>query len=170
MIKRIKRNVPYNKPLIVASIIADKLGDNPETAVVTPVISIGFNGTEFVSSTEWLYQNNGVECIYSFNLEPQGATFITLEAGMNFAIDDRKRWSMLRDKKTAFVEALGQKFEFAEGQPLRVAVRLGCKKFPMSDCDVKLLETDKCRIYSLLPDSDTAFGENLSEESGIWSL
>lgn len=108
MIKRIKRNVPYNKPLIVASIIADKLGDNPETAVVTPVISIGFNGTEFVSSTEWLYQNNGVECIYSFNLEPQGATFITLEAGMNFAIDDRKRWSMLRDKKTAFVEALGQ--------------------------------------------------------------
>ena len=49
MIKRIKRNVPYNKPLIVASIIADKLGDNPETAVVTPVISIGFNGTEFVS-------------------------------------------------------------------------------------------------------------------------
>lgn len=127
MIKRIKRNVPYNKPLIVASIIADKLGDNPETAVVTPVISIGFNGTEFVSSTEWLYQNNGVECIYSFNLEPQGATFITLEAGMNFAIDDRKRWSMLRDKKTAFVEALGQKFEFAEGQPLRVAVRLGCK-------------------------------------------
>ena len=170
MIKRIKRNVPYNKPLIVASIIADKLGDNPETAVVTPVISIGFNGTEFVSSTEWLYQNNGVECIYSFNLEPQGATFITLEAGMNFAIDDCKRWSMLRDKKTDFVEALGLKFKFVEGQPLRVAVGLGCKKFPMSDCNVKLQETDKYRIYSLLPDSDTAFGEYLSEESGIWSL
>ena len=87
MIKRVKKNVPYNKPLIVASIVADKLGQNEQTAVVTPIISIGFNGTEFVSSTEWLYQNEGKECIYSFNLEPQGSTFITIEADMKFALD-----------------------------------------------------------------------------------
>ena len=162
MIKRVKKNVPYNKPMIVAAIIADKLGDDPKTAAISPVISIGFNGTEFVSSTEWLYQNNGKECIYSFNQEPQGSTFITLEAGMKFALDAHNRWSMLRDDKPAFVEVLGQKFEFTNGQVLRV--------FPMSDCEVKLLETDQARIYSIQPDADTAFAEYLDAETGIWGF
>ena len=170
MMKRVKKNVPYNKPLIVASIVADKLGQNEQTAVVTPIISIGFNGTEFVSSTEWLYQNEGKECIYSFNQEPQGSTFITLEAGMKFALDAHNRWSMLRDDKPAIVEVLGQKFEFASGQVLRVPIKLGCKKFPMSDCEVKLLETDQARIFSLQPEESTVFGEYLNEQTGIWSL
>ena len=170
MIKRVKKNVPYNKPLIVAAIVADKLGDDPKTATIHPVISIGFNGTEFVSSTEWLYQNSGKECIYSFNQEPQGSTFITLEAGMKFALDAKKRWSMLRDEKPAFVEVLGQKFEFANGQVLHVPIKLGCKKFPMSDCEVKLLETDQARIYSIQPDADTAFAEYLDAEIGIWGF
>ena len=170
MMKRVKKNVPYNKPMIVAAIVADKLGDDPKTAAISPVISIGFNGTEFVSSTEWLYQNEGKECIYSFNQEPQGSTFITLEAGMKFALDDKKRWSMLRDDKPAFVEVLGQKFEFANGQVLRVPIKLGCKKFPMSDCEVKLLETDQARIFSLHPEESTVFGEYLNEQTGIWSL
>lgn len=168
--KRVKKNVPYNKPMIVAAIVADKLGDDPKTAAISPVISIGFNGTEFVSSTEWLYQNEGKECIYSFNQEPQGSTFITIEADMKFALDDKKRWSMLRDDKPAIVEVLGQKFEFANGQVLRVPIKLGCKKFPMSDCEVKLLETDQARIFSLQPEESTVFGEYLNEQTGIWSL
>lgn len=170
MIKRVKKNVPYNKPLIVASIVADKLGQNEQTAVVTPIISIGFNGTEFVSSTEWLYQNEGKECIYSFNLEPQGSTFITIEADMKFALDGKKRWSMLRDDKYAIVEFGGKKYNFNPGQPLRIPIELGCKKFPMSDCEVKLLETDQARIFSLQPDENTVFGEYLNEQTGIWSL
>ena len=89
---------------------------------------------------------------------------------MKFALDDKKRWSMLRDDKPAIVEVLGQKFEFASGQVLRVPIKLGCKKFPMSDCEVKLLETDQARIFSLQPEESTVFGEYLNEQTGIWSL
>ena len=170
MMKRVKKNVPYNKPMIVAAIVADKLGDDPKTAAISPVISIGFNGTEFVSSTEWLYQNEGKECIYSFNQEPQGSTFITLEAGMKFALEAHNRWSMLRDDKYAIVEFGGKKYNFTTGQPLRIPIELGCKKFPMSDCEVKLLETDQARIFSLQPEESTVFGEYLNEQTGIWSL
>lgn len=157
-----KRNVKYflpsyNEENQVKNCVENMIGKKIAKAEV--VITIGFNGTDFSSSTEWLVTaEDGQECILPFKVSPQYTTFVSLVAGMEIKKNNAGQLVISYHEKTiVLITPEGEEHYFETGKPLRIGINKGNQRFIGTDCDVKIHETDDTVIYHIVPDTTTHY-------------
>ena len=122
---------------------------------------IGFNGRNFVTSTDWrIRTENGHERIMPFSIHPQYPNFIECLAGVEYSVYDDS-FRVLPDAplfaKDAVVKIGGKSYRFVPGQPLIVYVDFG-ERFIATDCRVKIIEQQYTRIFRVITDNKTQYG------------
>lgn len=157
----------YNGVSQVINCVKSMLGLNEGQEVKLDAklqISIGYNASEFSSSTDWGIKGENLHCILTPARLPQNHTFITLQAGMDFYPDEEGLWQMKRDKKAAkVVMPDGIIHDFANKEFLEIEIPIENDKVLLSDCRIELEETGACRIYKLITDENTQFGTYYSD-------
>ena len=156
-----KRVTPvYNNPEQVARCVASMLGCAVKNCFAELVLSIGWNGSGFATSTDWKIQTPRVCCILPPAVVPQYQTFVTMKAGMNIDYTlSQKGWQMTRDDKNAvIVFPDGQQVFFKNGEALEIKILPGCLKFILSDCEVIETELADKRIFQIIESEHTQYG------------
>ena len=125
------------------------------------IISIGWNGTGFATSTDWKIQTPRVRCILPPAVVPQYQTFVTMKAGMNIDYSlHQKGWQMTRDEKDAVILFPdGEKVFIKNGEAIEVKIQPGCSKFILSDCEVIEEECSDKRIFKIIENDHTQYGK-----------
>ena len=130
-----------------------------------PTIFIGYNGKEFVSSSDWEVETPEGKCIFPFGILPQYPSFIQVYAGMEYLT--YSFWDspiIYLDHEAKHCETIiimpdGKQIYFPNGEPLKVAATNEiAQKFPLTDCRVTLKKTKNSIIYSIIPDNNTVYG------------
>lgn len=123
------------------------------------MVSIGFNGKEYSSSTDWLItMEDGTECIQPFFSNPQNPTFITVAAGMEIKTDSKGRMEISNSEKSAvLVLPEGDQAEFTPGEFIRMAIQPGNRHFIGTDCNVEVVNAEDKIFYSIKPDESTHY-------------
>lgn len=125
-------------------------------------IVIGFNGRNFVTSTDWRLTTDNHKRIMPFFIHPQYPNFMEVIAGVNYTPDKNGRFEVRCDKpgkeKNAVIKMPdGKEHFFPAGKAVKIKID-SSEKFPATDCAVKLEETEDCRIFTVLPDETTDWG------------
>lgn len=168
MKKNVKYFLPsYNEEKQVKNCVNNMIGKEIASAEV--VITIGFNGTDFSSSTEWLVTTvDGEECILPFKVSPQYPTFISVVSGTEIKIDEKGRINLIHSNKPAvLITPEGEEKYFDIGVPVRLGVAKGNKRFIGTDCDVKTIEIDGKIIYRIVPDETTHYVSYIEKVSAV---
>ena len=164
MIHKEKIYLTYPNAKIVGECVRTMLqGEQPFPAC--PTIFIGYNGKEFVSSSDWEIETPNGTCVLPFGILPQYPTFIQVYAGMNYYPHpsgsplispnptDQQRNAIVRLPD-------GQEFEFLPGEPLKLAAKGKiAQRFPLTDCRVCVGTLRNKVIYSVVADENTSFGK-----------
>lgn len=156
-----KRVTPvYNNPEQVARCVASMLGCAVKNCFAELVLSIGWNGSGFATSTDWKIKTPRVCCILPPAVVPQYQTFVTMKASMNIDYTlSQKGWQMTRDDKNAvIVFPDGQQVFFKNGEALEIKILPGCLKFILSDCEVIETELADKRIFQIIENEHTQYG------------
>lgn len=164
MKKNIKYFLPsYNEENQVKNCVKSMIGKEISKAEV--VITIGFNGTDFSSSTEWLVTTvDGQECILPFKTNPQYLTFISVVGGTEIKKDDKGRIILTHnDKPAVLITPEGEENYFEVGQPVRIGIAKGNKRFIGTDCDVKVYSLADKVIYRIVPDETTHYASYIEK-------
>lgn len=151
----------YNNPRQVARCVASMLGCLEKNCFAELVLSIGWNGTGFATSTDWKIQTPRVRCILPPAVVPQYQTFVTMKAGMNIDYSfHQKGWQMTRDEKDAIILFPdGEKVFIKNGEAIEVKIQSGCSKFILSDCEVIEEECSDKRIFKIIENDHTQYGK-----------
>lgn len=157
-----KRNLRYFNPYHnevggVKSSVEYALGQKIEKIEI--MISIGFNGKEYSSSTDWLItMEDGTECIRPFFSVPQNPTFLTVAAGMDIKTNAKGMLEISATEKNAvLIMPNGEQREFEPGAPVRIGICAGNDYFVGTDCDVEVTQTENKTFYSIKPDEHTHY-------------
>lgn len=157
-----KRDLKYFNPYHnqvsgVKSSVEYALGQKIEKIEI--MISIGFNGKEYSSSTDWLItMEDGTECIRPFFSVPQNPTFLTVAAGMDIKTNARGMLEISATEKNAvLVMPDGEEKEFEPGELIRIGIKAGNDYFVGTDCDVDVIETENKIFYRIKPDEHTHY-------------
>lgn len=147
----------YNEKKQVSNCTSYHIGQEVKDTKI--YLSIGHNGKEFISSTDWISTDaDEEEYVLPFCAQAQNPTFLTLQAGVNYTVNELKILEAKADyKKTVLVMPDEQTYEFAPGEPVRVLISEGCERFIASDCAVKIEETEETRTYFVLTEEDTKY-------------
>ena len=164
MIHQERLYLTYPNAQIVGECVRTMLqGDEPFPAC--PTIFIGYNGKEFVSSSDWEIKTPHGNCILPFGILPQYPSFIQVYAGMNYYSHPCGSPLIHPDpigqQRNAIVRLPdGQEFEFLPGEPLKLSAKGNiAKKFPLTDCRVYLSSLRNKVFYSIIADKTTTFGK-----------
>lgn len=154
-------NPIYNNVSQVMYCASGMLGEEVVKAEIAVVV--GHNGRNFVSSTDWrLTTVSGRKRILPFSIQPQYPNFIEAVAGVEYAVDERGRFSVTPDangqeKSSVVIMPDESRFEFAPGQALKITVQPG-QKFLATDCIVRYSETAAVRTYRIISDGQSKYG------------
>ena len=149
----------YNTPEIVKNVFCDLQGFKENECSVVLLLSIGWNGHNYKTSTDWLIKTPEQNFAWPPSYRPQGVTFITMQADMKVSAT-QDHWTMARDHKTSvLITPDGQRHEFTAAQYVAIDIKEGSLKIPYSDCRVEVTETETERIYTILTDENTVYAE-----------
>ena len=132
-------------------------------------IVIGHNGRDFVSSTDWrLTTQSGTKRILPFSIRPQYPNFLECVAGVRYW-GQNALFSVCPDaddnRHEAIVEICGKQYHYGFGEALKIYVNPG-ENFIATDCAVVCEELEKVRIYRVITNDNTLYG-NLDENGRI---
>ena len=149
----------YNEQQQVINCVQTMINQSVQKAEL--VINIGFNGTDYSSSTEWLIttaDNN--ECILPFCVTPQNPTFISAVAGSEITKNDKGQINITyNDKPAILVTHNGEEYNFAPGEQIRLRIANGAIGFVGNDCSVAVRILPDVVVYKLMTDPKTAFAQ-----------
>ncbi len=153
-------NPIYNAFDQVKSCTEYMLGENVIDCQVT--IVIGFNGCNFVTSTDWRLTTDHHKRIMPFCIHPQYPNFMEVIAGVSYTPDKNGRFEVRRDnpgeEKNAIIRMPdGKEYFFTAGKAVKIKVDPS-EKFLATDCMVEVEETADCRIFTVLVDDTTGWG------------
>lgn len=155
-----KRILPvYNNPSQVERCVASMLGCSEKSCQAALFLSIGWNGTGFATSTDWKILTPSARCVLPPAVVPQYPTFITIKAGMNVDYTLDKEWQITRDNKDAVIVLNGKEFVVKNGEPVEIEISPQSKNFVLSDCEVIEEELSDKRVYRIITDDNTQYGE-----------
>ncbi len=158
--KKITRNfLPvYNEVIQVKNCVRSMIGQ--EIIDVNVIINIGFNGREYVSSTEWMLKTAGnEECILPFSITPQYPTFISMVAGTSISNNNGNIMFEHNSKQAIIITPDGNQRSLSPGEPVRIVIADGAKNFVCSDCVVEVTENNDAVTYTIIPDESTHYGK-----------
>lgn len=148
----------YNEVKQVMNCAKSMIGQPIKSAEV--IINIGFNGNEYISSTEWLLiTEDGEECILPFFMTPQYPTFISMIAGTKIEKKNDRIQFIYDEKPAVLIMPTGEELTFAPGKPVRVGIVDGTTGFVGNDCSVQVTETADAVIYRIITDETTHYGQ-----------
>ena len=164
MILKTKTAYPYHNEGQVKNCVAQMLGISPEECQAQLVTSIGWNGENFISSTDWKIQTP--DGIYALPpaMVPQYETYVALYGGMNIKINsETKKWRIGYDNKEAIVHMLDSSltFNFLPGERIEMPYAADASKILLSDCLVTLVETKWTRNF-FIEEDEAVYGEFLN--------
>lgn len=156
-----KRVIPvYNNPSQVSRCVASMIGMSEKSCQAALILSIGWNGTGFATSTDWKICTPRVICVLPPAVVPQYQTFVTVKAGMNVDHTLDCNWQITRDEKNAeIVFPDGKIVSIPNGEAVEIELLPNCGRFILSDCEVIEEEFAEKRVYRILPDENTQYGE-----------
>ncbi|MBR1605922.1 MAG: hypothetical protein IJ660_07465 [Alphaproteobacteria bacterium] len=160
-------NPVYNQVQQVKDCVSYMLGEPIVEARIA--IVIGHNGRNFVSSTDWrLTTQSGNKRILPFAMRPQYPNFVECVAGVAYGVQNEQFYiqpDKLMFAKSAEVYINGQAYNFNPREALKIYVSPK-STFIATDCLVECVETKEKRIYHILTDDNTLFGQ-LDEKGKI---
>lgn len=156
-------NFPYNRDTQVAYCFAGRFLMNENQVKAQPCLMLGFNGKEFVLSSDWLVssaQSGEKLGIVPYTIAPQYIGFTPVYAGVKYQ-SGRFGTTATEDplgKESNVQLLIGSKtYTFATGELVIVPIQEG-EEFITCDCEVKCIEQDGVRIYKTLLQDGTSFG------------
>ena len=161
MIIRANSAFPYNNESQVKNWVAKLLDLDPKKIEINLVTSIGWNGNEFVSSTDWKVQTSkGVSAFHPAAV-PQYETYVSIKGGMNIISDENNkgRWMLDYDnKQTTLTMPDGSVYVFEPGESIEVVWAEDADNILLSDCLVQLVEDDEKRRFIITTDENSVYG------------
>lgn len=149
MIMSEKKSYFYNEDSQVARCFADCFRMNEEEVNAQPALIIGFNGSEYLLSADWLItskRDNAILGIMPFSMAPQYLGFTPVYSGVSYKTGRFGETLASEDdepKERDAILIIGEKrIEFSEGQLLMIPVKDG-ETFISCDCEVTRVEQEK---------------------------
>ena len=152
-------NPIYNREDQVKRCTTSMLAEEVVEAI--PVLVIGHNGRNFVSSTDWrITTKSGNKRILPFGIRPQYTNFVEVVSGVKYeATDDG--FSITPDvkssQKSSRVIIDNKEYFFEPGKVLKICINQG-SHFIATDCMVACTEDDNMRTYTIIQDEKTIVG------------
>lgn len=130
------------------------------------VINIGFNKTDFSSSTEWLITTSDDRTfVLTTSVAPQNATYIQAEAGCEISKDNNGKTTLTYNNKPAIlITPNGEEFNFVPGSPIRITIANGAVGFVGNDCAVSVEILPNVVVYRILTDHETVFAQYVNNK------
>lgn len=152
-------NPIYNREDQVKRCAASMLAEKVVEAI--PVLVIGHNGRNFVSSTDWrLTTESGKKRILPFGIRPQYTNFVEVVSGVKYEVTD-DGFSITPDtkssQKSSRVIIDDKEYFFEPGKVLKICIQQG-NHFIATDCMVTCTEDDYTRTYTIIKDDKTFMG------------
>lgn len=167
MIMNEKKSYFYNENSQVARCFADcfKLKENEVKA--QPAIMIGFNGSEYLLSADWIItsnRDNSILGIMPFSMLPQYLGFTPVYSGVSYKTGRFGETLASEDdepKERDAILIMGEKrIEFPEGKLLMLPVEDG-ETFIACDCEVTRIEQEKTgtSLFKVITTENTRYAE-----------
>ena len=164
MIHKEKIYMTYADAEIVGNCVQTMLQEQ-NALPACPTIFIGYNGKEFVSSSDWKLQTPQGTCILPFGVLPQYPSYIQADAGTGYNPHPSETAvihpdPLARPRIAVVRMPNGQKFEFQPGSAVKIPVtgKLA-ERFPLTDCRICMEPRADRVIYTLIPDENTMYGK-----------
>lgn len=171
-------NPIYNETAQVKRCVESMLRE-PVASVELGIV-IGFNGQEFVTSTDWrVTTESGLKQILPFTIQTQYPSFLECKAGTLYTLfegnilvlpdgKDVKEAQVVetaKPRKSAVVIIDDESYRFEPGEDILIKVNPE-KQFLATDCFVECEEQPDCRIYKVKTD-DATYGIVENEKISI---
>lgn len=152
---------PYNNESQVKNWVAKLLGLDFNEISIQLVTSIGWNGSEYISSTDWKVRTSKGVSVFHPAAVPQYDTFVAIKGGMNVIKShcDESWWLNYDHSKTLLVMPDGTEHKFSPGESIEIAWAVDAQNILLSDCPVKLEENEEERKFTILADEKSTYGE-----------
>lgn len=162
MIIRANSAFPYNNESQVKNWVAKLLDLDPRKIEINLVTSIGWNGSEFISSTDWKVKTSKGVSAFHPSAVPQYETYVSIKGGMNIISDENNKgrwWLDYDDKQTTLTMPDGSVHVFEPGQSIEAIWPDDANNILLSDCLVRLEEDDEKRNFIILANENATYGE-----------
>ena len=162
MIIKTKSAYPYNNKGQVKNWVAKLLDLDPKKINIQLITSIGWNGSEFISSTDWKVRTDKGVSAFHPSAVPQYNTFVSINSGTNIIFNPNHKniWWIDYDKKKSVLRMPdGSVRTFDAGQSIEYVWPDDANNILLSDCLVKLEEDDDVRYFTIVADENTTYGE-----------